>query len=364
MRLVVKIGTNLLTEKTGSLNEKLIGSITKDLAKLKKAGAEIVIVTSGSIGAGMGKLKIHKRPNSLREKQALAAIGQPLLMDIYQEKLGSLGIDIAQVLLTRHDFHEREQYINARDTLFSLLELGVIPIVNENDTVAIEEINFGDNDTLSALVAATISADYLFMLTDVDGLHKGAPGKGELLSTVEKITSEIENHATDKSESGKGTGGMKTKISAAKIAISSGVKTVIAKGTESNIISRIVNGEQIGTTFVPSKAMCARKSWIAFGPKCKGKISIDDGAVKALTEKGKSLLPSGITSVNGKFGVGDTISIVDSKHKEIARGLTYYSSKDIEKMKGKKSEEIKKILPHHNFEEIVHRDNLVTLNNC
>jgi glutamate 5-kinase len=322
----------------------------------------VLIVTSGAIGAGMGRMKLHKRPSSLKEKQALAAIGQPLLMDIYQDAFSDMKITIAQVLLTRTDFDDRQKYINAQNTLLTLLKMGSIPIINENDTVAVEEINFGDNDTLSALVAAAVSADWLFMLTDVEGLYKGAPGKGELISTVGKITQEIERHATEISGSGKGVGGMKTKILAAKIATSSGVKTVIANGLENKIIAKILSGQDRGTTFLPSKAIEARKHWIAFGSKCKGSITVDEGAAKALLNSGKSLLPSGIISGSGAFKAGDTVSIMDLAGKEIARGVVSYSCDEIEKIKGRKSAEIKKILSKYNADEVIHRDNLVIMN--
>ncbi|MCX5781489.1 MAG: glutamate 5-kinase [Elusimicrobia bacterium] len=361
MRIVVKIGTNTLTKKNGELDNEQITSFAKDTAKLVKVGHQVLIVTSGAIGAGMGKLGFKNRPSSLQEKQALAAVGQPLLMDIYQDAFSKLGLTIAQVLLTRHDFDDRKKYINARNTLNSLLKLGVIPIINENDTVAVEEINFGDNDTLSALVASGVSADWLFILTDVEGLYKGVPGKSELIHTVDAITPEIEKYASGVSGSGKGVGGMKTKISAANIATKTGVKTVIANGTEEMIIQKILDGEKRGTIFLPSKKLEARKHWIAFGPKCKGKIIIDEGAAKALLKGGKSLLPSGVIGTEGTFSAGDTVSIIGHDKKEVARGMVNYSKDFIEKIKGKKSAEIQKMFSEAIFDEVIHRDNLVIL---
>ena len=361
MRIVIKAGTNLLTGKTGELDRKRITSLAKEIAQLRGEGHEVLIVTSGAIGAGMGRMKLRVRPSSLKEKQALAAIGQPLLMDIYQDAFSELKITIAQVLLTRTDFDDRQKYINAQNTLLTLLKMGAVPIINENDTVAVEEINFGDNDTLSALVSAAVSADWLFMLTDVEGLYKGAPGKGELIQTVEKITRDIEKHASGVSGSGKGVGGMKTKLLAAKIATSSGVKTVIANGLEDNIIGKVLSGQNRGTTFLPAKAIEARKHWIAFGSKCKGSISVDEGAAKALLKGGKSLLPSGIIGAGGAFKAGDTVSILDNAGKEIARGVAGYSCDEIEQIKGRKSAEIKKILSKFSTDEVIHRDNLVVL---
>jgi glutamate 5-kinase len=363
MRIVIKIGTNLLTNKDGTLNAERIGSLAAELAELKQDGCQIVLVSSGAIGAGMGKLGLTKRPSALREKQALAAIGQPLLMDAYQTSFSRRGLTIAQLLLTRQDFIDRQRYINARNTLLALLDLGVIPIINENDTVAVEEIDqvFGDNDTLSALVAAKVAADRLFIFTDVDGLYKGVPGKSELLSVVEQVTEEIESFASPTSGSGKGVGGMRTKLSAAKIATAAGVTMVIANGDKPGTIRRILQGERIGTTFLPHQALEPRKCWIAFGARCRGKLVIDDGAAAALLRKGKSLLPSGITAVEGKFAVGDTVSILSADRKEIGRGLACYSAVDMEKIRGRRSAEIKKILPSADFEEAIHRDNLVIL---
>jgi len=361
MRIVIKVGTNLLAPADGLLDKSSIRALAEEIAALKKTGAGVVLVSSGAIGTGMGKMKITERPDSLREKQALAAIGQPILMQAYQECFGALGITIAQVLLNRQDFDDRSRYLNARNTMLSLLEMGVLPIINENDTVAVEEINFGDNDTLSALVAAKVSADWLFLLTDVDGLYIGGLEKGKVIPKVAKITAEIEACAGETSSSGKGTGGMKTKIMAAKIATASGVKMAIINGKSPEKISKMIEGEECGTVFLPGKALEPRKSWIAFGTKCKGKLVVDAGAAAALTQKDKSLLASGIAAVEGKFAVGDQVGIFDTAGKELARGLTYFSAEDINKVKGKKSSEIKQILPDAAYEEVIHKDNLVIL---
>jgi len=361
MRIVIKIGTSLLTSGDRTIDKGRISRFVTEIASLKKQGHDVVLVTSGAIGAGMGRMGISVRPGSLREKQALAAVGQPILMNAYQEYFGEKGMTLAQVLLTRQDFDDRERYLNARNTLLSLLEMGTIPVINENDTVAVEEINFGENDTLSALVAAKVSADWLFILTDVDGLFKGGPEKGELITLVEKVTPEIELEAGGVSKSGRGTGGMKTKIAAAKIATASGVKMVILNGRDPENISLVVKGGRAGTLFMPGKALEPRKCWIAFGAKCRGRIIVDAGAAAALTGRDKSLLATGIVSAEGKFAVGDTVGIFGAEGAEIARGLTYYSAQDINKIKGKKSSEIKKLLPDAAYDEVVHKDNLVIL---
>ncbi|MGA2089936.1 MAG: glutamate 5-kinase [Endomicrobiales bacterium] len=361
MRIVIKVGTNTLTGKNGSLDRAAIVRLATEIAVLKKAGSQVVLVSSGAIGAGMGKMDIAVRPTDLRKKQALAAIGQPLLMEVYESVFSACHITIAQVLLTRQDFDDRQRYINARNTMLTLLDMGVVPVINENDTVAVDEIKIGENDTLSALVAAKISADWLFLFTDVDGLYKGVPGKSELVTVVEKVTPEIEAYATNDSGSGKGVGGMRTKLVAAKIATAAGVTMVIANGSDSGIISRVIGGERQGTLFLPHKAINARACWIAFGSSCRGNLIIDAGAVAALLRKSTSLLPAGISSVEGSFEMGDTVSIHDGNGTEIGRGLVNYSSDDVIKIKGKKTAEIKKILPAADYDEVIHRDNLVIL---
>jgi glutamate 5-kinase len=366
MRIVVKIGTNLLTSGNSILNRKLIEDISAQLAELHGSGNEIILVTSGAIGAGLTKLNFKKRPKSLRDKQSAAAVGQPLLMQIYGESLGKYNISVAQVLLTSEDFEDRNRYLNMRNTMLGLLRLGVIPVVNENDTVSVEEIKFGDNDTLSALVSSKVEADMLIVLTDVDGLCTDDPRvnkDAELIPDVKNITPEIEEFARKTVGSYVASGGMSTKIQAAKIATASGVETIIANGCLENVLIRIIrNREKIGTRFLAqTKEMEARKRWIAFGTKVKGKIVLDDGAVEAIAKRGKSLLSTGIAAVEGTFSVGDTVSMVNRKGEEIARGLVYYGSNEIDKIKGKKSSQIEKIIGRFDFEEVIHRDNLVVL---
>lgn len=361
MRIVIKVGTNILTGKNGALDTGRMGRFAREIGALKAQGAQVVLVSSGAIGAGMGKMGITERPTDLRQKQALAAVGQPLLMEAYESVFSAVGLTVAQVLLTRQDFDDRQRYINARNTMLTLLEMGVVPVINENDTVAVDEIKIGENDTLSALVAAKISADWLFLFTDVDGLFKGGPATGELVDVVEKVTPEIEAWASGVSASGKGVGGMRTKLLAAKIATAAGVTMVIANGAVEGLVGRVVAGERLGTRFLPQKAITARACWIAFGASCRGSIGVDAGAVAALTTKGTSLLPSGITRVEGAFEMGDTVSIHGPDGGEIGRGLVNYSSDDLVKIKGKHSHELKNILPAADYDEAIHRDNLVIL---
>lgn len=365
MRIIIKIGTSTLTDKTGKLNTQYISSFAKEITHIKKTKkVDIILVTSGAIGAGLGYLNLSKRPTVLREKQALASVGQPLIMQAYRQAFEPLNLAVAQILLTRYDFDDRERYINIRNSIEELLKRNIIPIINENDSIAIDEINFGDNDTLSALVAVATQSDILFILTDVDGLYEGIPNKSNIIKQIKKITPELLEIAKPNSGSGKGTGGMHTKLIAAKIATSSGVKTFITNGSKLNLISDALSGESIGTEILADKILKSRKSWIAFGKKTYGNITIDTNASIAVVERQKSLLASGITSINGNFRRGDTIGIFEASKKnkkEIARGLSNYDSDDLEKIIGKSSEQIKKQYPYINCEEVVHKDNLVVI---
>ncbi|MCL2390013.1 MAG: glutamate 5-kinase [Endomicrobia bacterium] len=362
MKIVIKVGTSTLTDKNGLLNKDYISELAKTIVGLQNDNNEILIVSSGAIGAGQGRLSLKERPKILREKQALAAVGQPIIMDAYSEAFAKYGKTVAQLLLTRDDFEDRMKYINARNTLRELTERGIIPVINENDTVAVEEINFGDNDTLAALVAAAVDADKLVIFTDVDGLYNGHPSKSNLIPRVEKITGEIESFATGNSASGKGTGGMKTKIIAAKIASASGTDTIIANGTRLGSLKEMITGNGICTVFNARKRFLeAKKTWIAFSKKPKGNIFVDKRACEALTGKGKSLLAAGIVKITGNFKRGDTVSVSDyDTRKDFARGLVNYDCGDLEKIKGKKTSEMKKIIEVTD-DEIIHRDNLVIL---
>ncbi len=336
--------------------------IVDQLASLQKENREIILVTSGAIASGMGRLKLKKLA-SMPQKQAAAAIGQNLLMGIYERLFKKRGCLIAQVLLTSEDIQDREKYLNARNTLLTLLNYQAIPIVNENDTVAVDEIKFGDNDTLSALVASKVEADLLIILTDTKGLYTADPKRKREVKFVEEV-SEI-SPQLERMASGpgtlRGTGGMVTKLRAAKIARSSGVAMVIADGRVRNIIPRLLAGERLGTLFLPKKRLKSRKRWIAFGVILKGKLRVDEGAKEAISKRGKSLLPSGITEVRGEFSIGDGVSIINEEGEEFARGIASYSSSEVDRVKGKKTQEIRKILGYKDYDEIIHRDNLVIL---
>ncbi|MDR3306688.1 MAG: glutamate 5-kinase [Endomicrobium sp.] len=362
MRLVIKVGTSTLTSKNGLLNREYIFSLAEQISGLQDDNHEIIIVSSGAVGAGQAKLGVSSDRETTREKQAFAAIGQPLVMNAYSDAFLKYGKTVAQILLTREVFDKRAEYINARNTLNVLIRNKAIPIINENDSVSISEINFGDNDTLAALVAATIDADKLIIFTDVDGFYKGNSATSEIIPQIEKITEEIERYATGGSSSDKGTGGMKTKITAAKIAAASGVDTVITNGSKLYLLTDIVSDCQAGTV-IKAKKQClrAKKSWIAFSKKSKGTIFVDNKAADILLNKGKSLLPAGIVKISGTFHRGDTVNIANAEtKKDFARGLTNYDSSVVEKIKGKKTIDIKKIMDTEE-DEIIHRDNMVLL---
>lgn len=362
--VVVKVGTSTLTYSNGKLNLNYIERIVRELADLKNQSKNVILVSSGAIGAGIGKLGLKKKPKTIPEKQAVAAVGQGMLIQVYEKLFGEYGHTVAQVLLTREDIINRKRYINSQNTLSALLKLGVIPIINENDTVAVEEIEFGDNDNLSALVASLINADLLINLSDIEGFYTSNPHinpEAELITFVEKITPDIENLAS-KTDSSLGTGGMKTKLQAAKIAINAGVSLVIASGQKQGIINKITRGEVTGTLFpAQAKALHSRKRWIAFCPTIQGSITVDKGAQKAVVTEGRSLLPSGILWVDGNFERGDTVRVLDEKGNEFARGLVNYSAKDLLKIKGERTKEIYNILGDESESEAIHRDNLVII---
>jgi len=360
-RMVVKIGTSVISHGAG-LDKAMMKKIADDICSLKKKGVEVVVVSSGAIGAGMAALGKKTRPKALPEQQAAAAVGQGILIDAYNEIFRAKGVLCAQILITQEDLVDRQRYLNARNTIMTLLDEGIVPIINENDTVSTDEIKFGDNDKLSGLVANLVEGDVLVILSDIDGLYEKEAGqKKNLIKEVKDITHEIEKHAlgTDKEIS---VGGMITKIKTAKMVTSSGVYMVIANGKTDSVITRILEGEDIGTLFYAKKSkMGSREKWLAFTSKVRGKVIVDEGAKEALAKKGKSLLATGITAVDGNFKAGDCIAIFDSKHSEIARGLTNYSSDELKKIKGKKTQDIESLLGYKYYDEVVHRDNLVLL---
>jgi glutamate 5-kinase len=360
-RLVIKIGSNILASPEQGLNKRRLRAITKDISDAIDRGIEVVIVSSGAIAAGLKKLGLKQKPTDIKRKQAAAAIGQSSLMWAYEENFASFGKKVAQVLLTRDDIANRERYINAKNTLFALLGYGVIPLINENDPVAVEEIKFGDNDMLAALTAGLVEADMLVILSDVDGLYTKSPihKDAKLIDYVEEITPDIQKLAGDRG-SAVSTGGMYSKLLAARQANNYGIPVVIINGKKSGLLVRLLNGEKIGTYFEPRKQrLSLKKGWIAYGVKSKGNIYLDEGAIKALTTQGKSLLPSGIVKIEGQFNIGDYVSCVDKEGKKIAKGLTNYSSEDLEQIKGKKTSEIEKLLGYKYSDEVIHRDNMV-----
>ncbi|NTW04759.1 MAG: glutamate 5-kinase [Peptococcaceae bacterium] len=361
-RIVVKIGSSSIAHKNGKPNLARLEILVKELANLRSRGVEVILVTSGAIGVGNNRLGFLKRPQTIPEKQAAAAVGQGLLMHIYEKLFSEYGVTVGQILLTKEDFSDRRRFLNARNTLYALMNLGVIPIINENDTVAIDEIRVGDNDTLAALVGGLADIDLLILLSDVDGLYSCDPRTNKdagLISEVLEVNEEIEALAGG-AGSCLGTGGMATKVQAAKIAVQSGFIMALANADEKEVIQKIVSGESIGTIFWPQGKMEHKKRWIAFSSTVQGKIIIDKGASQALLFKGKSLLPSGILGVDGVFEIGNTVSVVESNDREIARGIVNYSSQDIVKIKGCQSEEIKNVLGYQDYDEVIHRNNMVS----
>lgn len=361
-RVVVKVGTSSLVNDQGALDRGKMAALVDQLAAVKKRGCQVILVTSGAIRAGMERLNLNRRPRSMPEQQASAAVGQSSLMQTYTALLSRHAIVPAQVLVMRDDFHDRVRYLNARNTLYTLLRFGCLPIVNENDTVATDEIRFGENDTLSALVAACVDADMLINLSDVDGLYDADPQSVptcKLIQEVRAITPEIEALAGG-THGICGSGGMRSKIEAARIATNSGVRMVIANAARPNVVSDIVSGKSIGTRFLSSEvALDHRKRWLAFAIRVKGSIKVNRGAQEMLVKRGKSLLAAGITGCEGSFQIGDLVSVVGETSEPIARGLTNYASHEIERIKGKRSSEIEKILGYKDFDEVIHRDNLV-----
>jgi glutamate 5-kinase len=363
-RIVVKIGSNILTDKKGGLSQKRIHSIAEDVSKACDAGYDVVIVSSGAIAAGMKKLGLKQKPEDIQMKQAAAAVGQSSLMWAYEKSFGDFGRKVAQVLLTREDVSERIRYLNAKNTLITLLSYGIIPVINENDTVATDEIKFGDNDQLAALVSGLIDAERLIILSDVNGLYVSDPKKNpdaEIIPIVNEITAGIEAMAGSAS-SAVGTGGMYSKLLAAKKALSYGIKVNIISGRKKGLMVSLLNGIHRGTEFKPQiKKISSRKGWIAYAMKPKGSLIIDDGAVNAIMKAGKSLLPSGIVRVEGIFDTGDAVNCINLQGRRIAKGIVNYSSQDADRIKGRQTSEIESILGYKYSDEVIHRDNLAVL---
>ena len=360
-RIVLKVGTSTLTGGREVVDPRRITAVAEDVAWAVQQGRQVLLVSSGAIVTGAGMLGRRGPVRGLRQKQALAAIGQPVLMQRYSAALDRLGLRAGQVLLTRADFTSRRQYVNARQTLLALLEEGVVPIINENDTVATEEIQIGDNDTLSALVASVVGADLLVILSDVDGLMTADPRRhrtARLIPTVARIDASVDRAARH-TASAQGVGGMATKIAAARIATESGVAAVITSGQRPRPLTRLLEGERHGTVFLPAgRAPSSRRRWLAFGLPVRGVLTIDEGAREALRQ-GKSLLAAGVVEVEGTFDPGEAVAIRDTRGGEVGRGLVNYPSGQLVRIKGLRSTEIAGVLGKKTHDEVVHRDNLV-----
>ena len=364
-RIVAKFGTGLLASGTDHLDLQVMSSLVEQIARLHGQGKEIVIISSGAIASGRQKLKKIPERKNTPFKQVLASVGQSHLMYTYEQLFSQYDITVAQALLTKEDLSDRSGYLNARNTLLALIELGIICIVNENDIVAIDEIEglkFGDNDNLSAMVANLVDADLLALLTDIGGLYTANPHynpQAQLIRRVDKIDAEVERMASN-TASRQGIGGMATKVKAARLATSSGVNVVIADGREPDILVRISQGEDIGT-FFPAQVnkMESKKRWMLSGLASKGKVTVDKGAVLALKEQNKSLLPAGIMKAGGEFHRGDIVDILDEQGKRIGCGISNYSSSDLAIIGGKHSDNIPSLLGYDYGDEVIHRNNMV-----
>jgi glutamate 5-kinase len=359
-KILIKVGSAVLTGDDG-LDIKIIDSLVADMSHLVQNGYSVVLVTSGAIVSGKHRMNITEKLKSMPEKQAAAAIGQGRLMRVYSKSFEKKGLYVAQILLTLSDVTDRQRYLNIRNTLSTLMEWGAIPIINENDTVAVDEIKFGENDNLAAMIANIIEADLFINLTSIDGLYDCNPAvskKARLIPLVSEFSEEIEAAATEETSSA-GTGGMKSKVQAAKKVTAIGIPCIIAPGKRKKVLTDIMKGREIGTLFLPmADRLNSKKYWIAFTLRPRGRLIIDDGAKKALLEKGRSLLPSGIIDIEGDFDLGDPVSCCDREGITLAKGLVNYNSSEIRKIKGLKTSQIAQALGHKDYDEVIHRDNL------
>ncbi len=363
-RIVVKIGSSLIASRATGLRPEQIERLADEIASIRAGGREILVVSSGAIVSGIKKLQLKEYPKSLPVKQAAAAVGQSRLMWAYEKAFERLGIQVAQILLTHQDLADRRRFLNARHTLTALIGFGIVPVINENDTVAVDEIRVGDNDTLASEVAHLVDADALVILSDVDGLYTEDPRKNPsatLIPLVEDITPDIEQRA-GLSSTFEGTGGMATKVRAAKKVGEYGVPTLIVNGEQPGLLPTVLAGGPGGTLFLAKpRRLNSRKQWIAFTLRARGHVRVDDGAVEALTKRGKSLLASGIVEVAGHFEAGDPVSCLNADGKEFAKGLVNFSSELLGRMKGLKTQDIQQRFGPQEYEEVIHRDNLVIL---
>jgi len=352
-RVVVKVGTNAVTDAAGRLDAKVIADLSGQIAGMLRGGLEVTLVSSGAIGAGMAELNLPARPQTLPLLQATAAVGQGQLMRAFHDAFQGFAIKVAQILLTRDDFQDRTRYLNIRNTIAALADCHALPIINENDTVSVDEIRFGDNDLIAALVANLADADLLLLLTDVDGYLRG----GKLVEVIQRMDEPALSAAGAAGK--RGMGGMRSKLQAAGMVTGAGAAAVIANARTPDVISRLLAGESLGTMCMPAaRRMSARRRWIGHAARAAGKLHVDGGAAEALRRRGKSLLPSGVVAVTGRFAKGANVAVVGPDGRQIARGLSNYSSEQIQQIKGLKSSQIAKALGDKPYDEIIHRNNM------
>ena len=364
--VVIKVGTRVLTQADGTLHTSRIEQLAEQLSALAAEEKQVVLVSSGAVGAGMNQLGLEKRPEDLSTLQAVAAVGQTCLIQRYDQTFTKYGRKAAQVLLTAQDLDDRSSYLNVRNTLLSLLELKAIPVINENDTVSVDELmtTFGDNDRLAALVTNLLGSSLLIVLSDVAGLLAGDPDdpQSKLIPVVTEMDENLQQHVTGEEGSPLGKGGMMSKLAAARMVTSAGGNMIIASGDEPTAIKRILQGEPLGTLFLAQgKVVSPWKRWIAFSAQPRGTIRLDEGACEAIRSQGGSLLAIGVTGVEGSFAKGDVVALCGPDDSQIARGLTNYSASQMTKIQGRQSDQISEILGHRPYEEVIHRDNLALL---
>jgi glutamate 5-kinase len=362
--VVVKVGTNVLTSSDGTLDPLRVQSLADQVERIRTGGRKVALVSSGAIGAGVGRLGLGRRPTDLRHLQACAAVGQSFLMRAYEECLAQHGLHTAQILLTAGDFDNRTRYLNARNTILTLLEWDCLPIINENDTVSVAEIRFGDNDHLAAMVTNLLQAPLLVLLTVVDGLYASDPNTNpgaELLATVPSIDAAIMDMA-GASRSPLGSGGMRSKLRAARLATAAGESVIMANGARPGVLDEVFAAKPVGTLFLPhGGTVSAWKRWLGYTARTRGKIVVDAGARNAVQHQGRSLLPIGVLDVTGAFGKGDVVALCDAEGVEFARGLTNYSANDAGRIRGLRTEQLPGVLGGVPYDEVVHRDNLVVI---
>lgn len=363
-RIVVKVGTSTITHETGKMNLFRMEKLVRELAGLANEGKEIILVTSGAIAVGQDRMGLREKPKEIPAKQALAAVGQGILMHVYEKLFAEYGQIAAQVLLTKENSARHNQYMNCRNALLALLKMKTVPIINENDAIAVDEIKIGDNDTLSATVATLVDADLLIILSDINGLYTANPQQdrnAKFIDEIGEVTPEVEKMAGGVG-SKRGTGGMYTKLQAAKIAVNSGVNMVIASGSEDDVLREIVGGTLVGTLFrAKDSHLKVRKSWLAFGKRIQGDIVVDQGCEKAMLEDGSSLLAAGIVSVDGEFKEESTVRVLSLSQREIARGIVNYDAEALKKIIGRQTNEFSGILRGKIHDEVIHRDNMVLM---